>query len=175
MAPKAKAEDSHIAWPGVLRVSLTFLPRLDNGIPLSRASAKMMRETEVKAAKPQNHIAKIVNPSTAPTARSPSDVRTIVKTAGIGFPPESLAVRMPPTFGMAQVRESIRRYPKTPETATDVTIPQGARRRGSIVSSATCAEASKPVYVHCACNSPSTNNQAYGARIGLKCARDHRN
>src|SRR3984957_19358235 len=125
MAPKAKAEDSHIAWPGVLRVSLTFLHSLDNGIPLSRASAKMMRETEVKAAKPQNHIANIVNPRTAPTARSPSDVRTIVKTAGIGFPPESLAVRTRPTSGMAQVRERINRYPKTPETATDVTIPQG--------------------------------------------------
>src|SRR6202162_898391 len=159
MAPKARAEDSHIAWPGVLRVSLTFLHRLDNRIPLSRASAKKMRENEVKGAKPQNHIAKTVTPRTAPTAGSPSAVRTIVKTAGIGFPPVSLAVRTRPTSGMAQVRERINRYPKTPETATDVTIPQGARRRGSIVSSATCAEASKPVYVHCACRSPSTNNQ----------------
>src|ERR1700692_835484 len=136
MAPKARAEDSHIAWPGVLRVSLTFLHRLDNGVPVSRASAKMMRETEVKAAKPQNHIAKIVIPSTAPTARSPSDVRTIVKTVGMGFPPESLAVSTRPTSGIAQVRERIRRYPKTPETATDVTIPQAARRGGSIVPSA---------------------------------------
>src|ERR1700719_442788 len=163
MAPKAKTEDNQIAWTGVLRVSLTFLHRLDNGIPLSRASAKMMRETEVNAAKPQNHIAEIVNPRTAVTARSPSDVRTIAKTAGMGFPPESLAVSTRPTSGMAQVRERIRRYPKTPETATEVTIPQGARRRGSIVSSATCADASKPVYVHCACRSPSINNQAYGA------------
>ena len=94
MAPKAKAEDNHIAWTGVLRVSLTFLHRLDNGIPLSHASAKMMSETEVKAAKPQNHIAKIVNPRRAPTALSPSDVRTIARTAGMGFPPESLAVRL---------------------------------------------------------------------------------
>src|ERR1700686_5050304 len=124
MAPKAKAEDNHIAWTGVLRVSLTLLHRVDHGIPLSRASAKMTRETEVKAAKPQNHIAEIVNPRTAPTARSPSDVRTIARTAGMEFPPESLAVRTRPTSGMVQVRERIRRYPKTPETATDVTIPQ---------------------------------------------------
>src|ERR1700686_1837828 len=112
MAPKATAEDNQIAWTGVLCVSLTLLHRLDNGIPLSRASAKMMRETEVKAAKPQNHIAKIANPRTAPTARAPSDVRTIVKTVGMGFPPESLAVSTRPTSGIAQVRERIRRYPK---------------------------------------------------------------
>src|ERR1700692_2604470 len=125
MAPKANAEDNHIAWTGVLRVSLTLLHRVDHGIPLSRASAKMIRETEVKAAKPQKQIADIVNPRTAPTARSPSDVRTIVKTAGIEFPPESLVVSTRPTSGMAQVKERTRRYPKIPETATDATIPHG--------------------------------------------------
>src|SRR5215470_11381665 len=54
------------------------------------------------------------------------------------------------------------KYPTTPETATDITIPHGARRRGSTVSSETLAEASYPVKVHIACNNPMMNAHQYG-------------
>ena len=52
----------------------------------------------------------------------------------------------------------------TPATATDNTIPHGARRRGSSVSSAMCADASNPVKVQCACSSPNKNAHQYGDR-----------
>ncbi len=47
-----------------------------------------------------------------------------------------------------------RMKPKTTETTTDMYIPTAAERDAFRVSSATCAEASKPVIVYCAISKP---------------------
>ena len=68
--------------------------------------------------------------------RDPEEFLISLRSAEILRRPKSLAYLQGLKW-MAQVKERTRRYPKIPETATDVTIPQGARRPGSIVSSAT--------------------------------------
>ena len=94
---------------------------------------------------PQNHIAidasaPIAFPSFAPTAPC-----MIAIAAGTVFPPASLAESVSGIDRIASVSAINNAYPATPDTATERTIPQGAFRRGSDVSSAMCAEASKPV------------------------------
>jgi hypothetical protein len=56
---------------------------------------------------------------------------------------------------MASVTTSSITQPTTPLTATESTIPQGATRRGSTVSSVMWALASYPVKVHCAWSRPT--------------------
>ena len=56
--------------------------------------------------------------------------------------------------GIANVTASRRKKPKITETTTDMTIPTAAVREACLVSSAMCAEASKPVIVYWAISSP---------------------
>src|SRR5580693_389456 len=138
-----------IAGPGVWCDA--FTRRKNVGIPPSRAKEKMVREMEVIVDKPQNHIAITANHDIAPPAREPSAlVRIRIGTGSSAAPAASIAGRS----RMASVSANSSTYPTIADTATDSTIPHGACLRGSCVSSAVCAEASKPVKVHCACNKP---------------------
>ena len=57
-------------------------------------------------------------------------------------------------FGMAKVTASSRIQPNTAETTTDMYMPTAAGGTPARVSSAMCAEASKPVIVYCESRSP---------------------
>src|SRR4029077_3096125 len=109
MATNARAAESQMAGTGVFSLELTRLQRDDNGMPLSRARAKKDRETEVMAASPQNHMASTVSASTAPAARTPSASRTIVSTAGTGWPLASVLCNTWAILGIASVNDRIRR------------------------------------------------------------------
>src|ERR1700722_12868353 len=134
-----------MAGTGVLRRACTLLQMDANGMPPSRARAKKDRETEVIEPSPQNHIANIVRTSTPRAARAPRADWTIVRTAGSLLPLESSYCKILLKSGIARDKERTNRYPKMLETTTEITIPQGACRRGSKVSSAMWADASKPV------------------------------
>ncbi len=65
--------------------------------------------------------------------------------------------------GIAKVTASSRIQPKTTETNTDVHMPVAAMREASFVSSAVCADASKPVIVYWDIRRPRPNtNQNAG-------------
>jgi hypothetical protein len=59
--------------------------------------------------------------------------------------------------GIANVTATRRMKPKTADTKTDVHMPVAAIRDALFVSSAVCADASKPVIVYWAMSSPSPN------------------
>src|SRR5262245_36908818 len=58
---------------------------------------------------------------------------------------------------IANVTASSRIQPNTTETTTDMYMPTAAIREASRVSSAMCADASKPVIVYCDISRPSPN------------------
>src|SRR5512134_2345133 len=60
----------------------------------------------------------------------------------------------PSVLGIAKVTASRRIQPKITEATTDMYIPTAAVREAWCVSSAVCAEASKPVIVYCAISRP---------------------
>ncbi len=60
----------------------------------------------------------------------------------------------PCVSGIAKVTASSRIQPKKTDATTDVHIPVAAIREALFVSSAVCAEASKPVIVYCASSRP---------------------
>src|SRR6185436_18169756 len=116
------------------------------------------------AANPQNHIAIDASADMELPTFVPNPDCMMAITAGICWPCASLACSTAGMLGIAPVSAISSTYPATPETATDSTTPQGACLRGSAVSSAMCADASKPVYVHIACSSPRANAHPYGER-----------
>ena len=59
--------------------------------------------------------------------------------------------------GTANVTASSSTQPKATDTTTDMYMPTAAIRDAWCVSSAMCAEASKPVIVYCDISSPSPN------------------
>ncbi len=63
----------------------------------------------------------------------------------------------PAVLGIASVTAKSRMNPKMTETTTDMYIPTAAVREAFRVSSARCADASKPVIVYCAISSPVRN------------------
>ena len=66
-------------------------------------------------------------------------------------------------LGIENVTASSRIQPKMTETTTDVHMPTAAPRDALCVSSAVCAEASKPVIVYWDSSSPSPKtNQKVG-------------
>src|SRR5215216_6749048 len=146
-----------MAGAGVRCLLLTRLHRLEAGIPSSREKAYITRELQVTADNPQNHIAITTSAEKTVPALSPRAVCKMVITAGTSLPPASFAVKTDCISLIARVSAMSSRYPTTLETTTAIIIPQGARRRGSTVSSDTLADASYPVKVHCACNSPMMN------------------
>ncbi len=60
-------------------------------------------------------------------------------------------------LGIANVTASRRIHPKTTDATTDMYIPTAAMRDAACVSSARCADASKPVIVYCDNSRPSPN------------------
>src|SRR5262245_21939015 len=102
----------------------------------------MTREDQVTADSPQNHIAIATSAENRLPARSPKAPIRIAITAGMELPLASVALSAPLMSLIESVRAISSKYPTTLETATDMTIPHGARRRGSTVSSDTLAEAS---------------------------------
>ena len=107
----------------------------ENGSPPSRAKAKSIREFEVTLERPQNHIAAIAIRTSPFPSRAPS---ALVSTKMNGLSAMTAFSRSP----IESVTASSSAYPATPLTATDKTIPHGALRDGSCVSSLTCALAS---------------------------------
>src|SRR6185436_11263921 len=67
------------------------------------------------------------------------------------------ASSVPCVSGTANVTASRRTQPKITDTTTDMYIPTAAIREAVRVSSAMCAEASKPVIVYCDISRPSPN------------------
>src|SRR5687768_6623816 len=63
----------------------------------------------------------------------------------------------PSVLGTASVTATRRMKPKITETTTDMYMPTAAIRDALCVSSAMCADASKPVIVYCAINRPVAN------------------
>ncbi len=69
----------------------------------------------------------------------------------------------PSVLGIAKVTASSRIQPNRTETTTDMYMPIAAVRDAWCVSSAMCAEASKPVIVYCESRRPRPNtNQKIG-------------
>jgi hypothetical protein len=60
----------------------------------------------------------------------------------------------PCVLGMANVTATSRMKPKKTDATTDMYMPTAALREACRVSSAMCAEASKPVIVYCAIRRP---------------------
>ena len=60
----------------------------------------------------------------------------------------------PSVLGTASVTATSRMKPKITDTTTDMYMPTAAIREAWCVSSATCADASKPVIVYCAISRP---------------------
>src|SRR2546422_4415739 len=61
---KERSAASHTAAAGVRQCLLTRAHVEDNGMPRSRAKAKIMREVEVTQERPQNHIASVTTQRT---------------------------------------------------------------------------------------------------------------
>src|SRR6267142_59916 len=123
----------------------------EKGSPPSRADAKSMREFEVTLESPQNHIAANATQTRAFPRTGPNPPRS---TKMKGLSAARAAWRSP----MLSVTASSIAYPATPLTATARTMPQGALRDGSWVSSLTCALASYPVNVQQARSRPTPNS-----------------
>ena len=76
---------------------------------------------------------------------------------------EPMLSSAPWVLGIAKVTARSRTQPKTTETTTDMYMPTAAMREAEWVSSAVCADASKPVIVYCESSSPRPNtNQNAG-------------
>src|ERR1035438_8098683 len=101
----------------------------------------MVREIDVIVDSPQNHIAMTASHDMAPPARGPKALVRIRIGTGSSFAP---ACNIAGRSRIASVSAKRSTYPTTADTAADSTIPHGARRRGSYVSSAGGADASKP-------------------------------
>ena len=69
----------------------------------------------------------------------------------------------PWVLGIANVTATSRMKPKTTEATTDMYMPTAAIREAWWVSSAMCADASKPVIVYWAIRRPSPNTSQKAA------------
>ena len=118
--PRAPLTLAHSRWPGVMR---------------SRESAKNVREQLVTHAMPQKNwpIAEI----RITVSAQPSDIALWKIESEV--PPPSLTA---PTSLAANVIASSTNHPISAERATDCQTPFAAEISASLVSSATCAEAS---------------------------------
>src|SRR5271154_4431466 len=118
---------TQMATAGVPCRASTFLSAPLNGVPLSRASEYSARDADVMLDSPQNHMAIDAIADMALPARAPSAVAKMAMTAGTGLPPASFAASTSGIERTARVRAITSRYPTTPETATESTMPHGAR------------------------------------------------
>src|SRR5229473_128931 len=146
----AAAAEVQIAKCGLRKRGVTDESCGEKGRPPSRAKAKSMRELEVTLERPQNHIAAMAMQTSAFPSRAPSPM---VSTWMNGLSAATAAPRSP----MERVTARSSAYPAMPLTATERTMPHGALRVGSCVSSLTWAEASYPVNVQQARRRPTPN------------------
>src|SRR5919109_2156547 len=116
-------------WPGTAR---------------SREKANIMRDADVTDAVTQKNWA-----TTQMNSRA-SDQFWLIDSAQIHGTTAPMFSRAPSVSGIANVTATRRMNPKTAETNTDVHMPVAAMRDAAFVSSAVCADASKPVIVYCA-------------------------
>src|SRR4051812_40162605 len=124
-----------MAAAGVEYLPLTRFQTDAAGIPPSLANAKIVRELQVTAERPQNHIAIAASPVTTLPARAPSALSRMAITAGMPWPSASRADSTDAMSLMASVNAISKTYPTIAETATAITMPHGTRRLGSTVSS----------------------------------------
>src|SRR5436190_4452828 len=149
----AAMEANHTATEGDLLSGLTRRRTLENGRPPSRAKAKVMREVDVRAARPQRYCAMTMSTSSAhANVDGSTDFMVHGTTAAPWATPSG-------TDGMASRMAAIITQPKRPETHTERTMPFGAFTAALTVSSLVCAEASKPVMVYAGSRNPSAKSQ----------------
>src|SRR5688572_20154612 len=131
-------------WPGTAR---------------SRENANIIRDAEVTDAVTQKNCATTQTKSSASAQFWPIDSAQIQGTRS----PRALTVASAPcVLGIANVTATSRIQPKMTETTTEVHMPTAAPREALLVSSAACADASKPVIVYCGSSipRPSTSRNA---------------
>src|SRR5215203_6979649 len=128
-------------WPGTAR---------------SRENANIIREADVTDAVTQKNCATTQMKSRA------SDQRWLIDSAQIHGTTTPMFSSAPSVLGIENVTASSRIQPKITDATTDMYIPTAAVRDASRVSSARCADASKPVIVYCDIKrpSPKTNQKA---------------
>src|SRR5512134_310988 len=112
------------------------------GTARSRENANIIREADVVDAVTQKNCA------TTQMKSSTSAQFWLIDSVQIQGTTAPMLSRAPCVSGMANVTASRRTQPKIMETNTDVHIPVAAMREALLVSSAVCAEASKPVIVY---------------------------
>src|ERR1044072_4384045 len=117
----------------------------------SREKANIIRDAEVTEAVRQNICATQQMKSRISAKVWLIDVVQMYVTA---LPTAS---RVPWVSGTAKVTASRSTQPNATDTTTDMYIPTAAIREAWCVSSAMCAEASKPVIVYCDIRRPRPN------------------
>src|SRR5262249_15218396 len=118
------------------------------GTAPSRENANIIRDADVVDAVTQKNWA------TTQIASSASDQFSFIDSRQIQGITAPMLSRAPWVLGIAKVTATSRTKPKMTETTTDMYIPTAAIRDAWWVSSAMCAEASKPVIVYCDISSP---------------------
>src|SRR5262245_16693433 len=129
------------------------------GTAPSREKANIIRDAEVTDAVTQKNCATTQMKSSASAQSWLIEFAQIQGTSS----PRALTVSSAPwLLGIANVTARRRIQPKITETTTEVHIPVAAIREALLVSSAVCADASKPVIVYCGSSmpSPSTSRNA---------------
>src|SRR5919112_692515 len=121
------------------------------GTAPSRENAKSIRDADVSEAVTQKNWATTQMKRSASAQFWPIDSAQL---QGTRKPMLSIA---PWVLGMASVTATRRMNPKITDITTDMYIPTAAIREAWFVSSAMCAEASKPVIVYCAIRRPVAN------------------
>ena len=129
-------------WPGTAR---------------SREKANIIRDADVTDAVRQKNCA------TTQTKSRISAQFWLIDSVQIHGTTTPMFSSAPSVLGMANVTASSRIQPKTTDTTTDMYMPTAAMRDEFFVSSAVCADASKPVIVYCESSRPRPNtNQKAG-------------
>ena len=118
------------------------------GTARSRENAKSIRDADVTDAVRQKSCA-----TQQMKSRNVPQLWPMAATQLVGMMYRSIVG----SAGSASVTATSRMNPKKTEATTDMYIPTAAEREALCVSSATCAEASKPVIVYWAIRSPVRN------------------
>src|ERR671921_475795 len=120
----------------------------ENGRPLSRENANVIRDALVTHAMPQKSCPSVEITTTAFSAQESSALPKIASDE----PAPSLTAS---TSVAANVIASSTNHPISADQKTDCQTPRAAALAAPRVSSETCAEASKPVIVYCVSRKPS--------------------
>src|SRR5262249_54322048 len=134
---------TQIAGAGVSQRVWTWRSTAEPGTPPSRAKAYSMRDADVTVASPHKYCASAM-PANSTTATAGRSLKTALTMDTNAPSPSDAASRK---FGAASTTAHSITQPKTPETRTDRTMPRGTLAAAPTVSSAVCADASKPVSV----------------------------